>query len=41
MAMEQGLTIILAADADSNELNISSNILSEVVLEKSGKIIDN
>ena len=41
MAMEQGVTIILKQVDEEEFINVSSNHHEEIVLEKSGKIIDN
>lgn len=38
--MEQGVVLIVSAGSDNDNLNISSNLLGEVVVEKNGKIIN-
>ena len=40
MAMEQGVTIILRGSEGEDFINVSSNHYEDVVLERSGKLVD-
>lgn len=40
MTMEQGLTMLLCPGKSDEDLYISSNIFEEVILTKSGKLIN-